>query len=230
MKYFAFSSLLTLAVVGCGSDMGAARENVCLTGSESCACYPNNTCDSGLDCRSHVCVVLAPRGGSGGVASVGLAGTAGNAGSAQSATKANGEICTVAGECSSGICDESGNGEKHCYGKVMPDGLCRDTFDCNGGLCITQSLVGNALVCNEGVRVCLNRHVSEECTTFVIDFCNLIQSCGSRVSSAIPPAYASLDQCVRSECTSEEDGTGDHTPAQCLAVSAAILNGSAPCP
>jgi hypothetical protein len=40
-------------VVGCGGDSKAA-------GTEGGSCYPNDTCNAGLTCASHLCVNLAP--------------------------------------------------------------------------------------------------------------------------------------------------------------------------
>lgn len=170
------------------------------------------------------------RGGSAAVAGGGSGGSGvAGGGATVPADKANGDICSSAAECSSGICEESEVGERHCYGDAEPDEACGDTFDCNGGVCIERSLTGTASVCNLGLTVCFDKAVSPECTAYVVDFCRLIQFCGADVSSNVPAAYASLDQCIGIECTSALDGTSDLTPAQCLEGSNAILGGAA-CP
>lgn len=51
------SLLVLLAMPSCGGDKKACQ------GTEKCACYPNGTCDAGLDCRSNTCVNLSGVGG-----------------------------------------------------------------------------------------------------------------------------------------------------------------------
>lgn len=57
MQPFVFGTLaaFVLAALGCGPSAALP----CLMGNESCPCYPNATCNSGLSCRSQVCVKLA---------------------------------------------------------------------------------------------------------------------------------------------------------------------------
>jgi hypothetical protein len=143
---------------------------------------------------------------------------------------ANGELCSTAEQCASGICEANKIDETHCYGNGVADDVCVDTYDCRVGLCLPRSLLGSEKACVPGVVVCHEKGVSEQCLEFVIDRCRLIQACGSMVSSAIPPSYASFDQCVGSECTGAKGGTGDPTPAECLAGTQAILSGTAACP
>jgi hypothetical protein len=65
----AIAVVLTLAplVWGCSHNYSAleGRDGGCPTGSETCGCYPNDTCDDGLTCASNLCVLL-PGGGTGG--------------------------------------------------------------------------------------------------------------------------------------------------------------------
>jgi hypothetical protein len=84
-------------------NAGGAGGGGCLEGSESCPCYPNQTCDNGLGCVSHVCVNLgggAPSagGGAGGIAAVGGAlsagGTAPTGGNAPAGGTATGGTAT----------------------------------------------------------------------------------------------------------------------------------------
>lgn len=45
---------LTVALVGCEGD----GESSCSVGTETCQCYPNSTCNDGLECLSGLCVRL----------------------------------------------------------------------------------------------------------------------------------------------------------------------------
>jgi hypothetical protein len=47
-------ALFVLSAFGCGSSEVAT----CASGTEGCACYPNGTCNSGLSCKSSLCVNL----------------------------------------------------------------------------------------------------------------------------------------------------------------------------
>jgi hypothetical protein len=53
---------------------------VCPAGSETCACYGNDTCNVGLTCASHLCVRLGTGGTTGTDASAGNGGTSGSGG------------------------------------------------------------------------------------------------------------------------------------------------------
>jgi hypothetical protein len=228
MRIYRLLLVFALSSTGCGSSgSDGDPKATCATGAETCACYANATCNAGLDCRSSVCVAPVSAGGSSAGGSSAVAG--GGGGPAGPADKENGDTCSSAAECSSGICEESTVGERHCYGDAQPDETCDDTFDCDGGVCIERSLTGAASVCNLGLTVCFDKAVSPERTAYIIDLCRQVQFCGADVSSKVPAAYASLDQCIGIECTSALDGAGDLTPAQCLNGSSAILGG-APCP
>jgi len=50
---------------GSGGTTGAGGSAACPTGSEGCACYGNSTCNSNLQCLSHLCVSATGTGGSG---------------------------------------------------------------------------------------------------------------------------------------------------------------------
>jgi hypothetical protein len=52
----------------------------CTTGTETCACYGNGTCNPGLTCLSSLCV--NPASGNGGVGATGVGGAAGGGGTA----------------------------------------------------------------------------------------------------------------------------------------------------
>jgi hypothetical protein len=72
--------LLIVTLWGCTHDyagLGEKADGSCATGGEACACFPNNTCQSGLVCASSLCVQL-PAGGTGGAG--GAAGAGGGVG------------------------------------------------------------------------------------------------------------------------------------------------------
>src|SRR3954466_3553252 len=56
-----------LAIASCSNGGGAKGSDagVCLMGYETCACYPNSTCQGGLTCASNVCVNLGAGVGGG---------------------------------------------------------------------------------------------------------------------------------------------------------------------
>ncbi len=60
---------------GAGNSDSSGGHGVCTAGSESCACYPNETCNAGLTCISGVCVNLSAPG-TGGATSAGSGGSA----------------------------------------------------------------------------------------------------------------------------------------------------------
>ncbi|HET9956746.1 MAG TPA: hypothetical protein VFQ61_19760 [Polyangiaceae bacterium] len=58
----------TILALACSSKADPAGPSGCAEGSEQCACYPNDTCDKGLSCRSNMCVDLGDgAGGKGGL-------------------------------------------------------------------------------------------------------------------------------------------------------------------
>src|SRR5262245_55866102 len=77
-------SVLGLVLLGCGGGGGSGTggkggTTACAPGTEGCACYGNNTCDSGLQCLSHLCVSLTGTGGSAAGTGGSAAGTGGSA-------------------------------------------------------------------------------------------------------------------------------------------------------
>jgi len=169
-----------------------------------------------------------PATASGGGPNVGIGGMPATAagGTPSIQVKANGALCASAAECASGTCAANAVGEKHCYGSSGPNEVCVTTYDCNGGLCVFRSLVGQQKVCVPGINNCINAAVSEQCQNSVLAFCQLIQSCGSNVSSQAPPAYSDFDLCVGTECASPPS----LTPAECQNVVNYIASGTATCP
>jgi hypothetical protein len=63
------------ATVGGG---GAGGGGACTTGAAHCACYPNQTCNTGLTCLASICTAAAS--GSGGAAGAGVGGATGSGG------------------------------------------------------------------------------------------------------------------------------------------------------
>ena len=51
------TSVAALSISGCSSNAGTSTR--CLAGDLRCACYGNQTCNQGLECRSDVCVAIA---------------------------------------------------------------------------------------------------------------------------------------------------------------------------
>jgi hypothetical protein len=74
-----------LAAVSCG---GGGEGGSCPTGFETCACYGNATCESGLTCASNVCVNLSGRGGTTGGGIGGIAAGTGGAAAGMGGTTA----------------------------------------------------------------------------------------------------------------------------------------------
>ena len=76
-----FLALVTL-VLACSSGGGkpAGNDGGCPTGSETCACYANATCNQGLTCASEICVNLGAGGSGGAGAQAGAGGSAAGAG------------------------------------------------------------------------------------------------------------------------------------------------------
>lgn len=73
-----FCCTALLLVLACGED---DEPKACVTGTERCACYGNDTCDPGLACYSHLCVNETDGGRTGTGGAGGVPGsTPGNAG------------------------------------------------------------------------------------------------------------------------------------------------------
>jgi sulfatase modifying factor 1 len=117
--------------------------DACPTGSETCACYPNDTCNAGLTCASHLCVRLGGTGGNLGSGDGG-GGVSGGAGT----TGAGGNTGTagygISGQSCKGMTGTECNGESCCTSLLVPGGTfpmgrgtetCSDCTDgCPGGM------------------------------------------------------------------------------------------------
>ncbi len=95
--------LVSLLVPACGSNESLPFNEGCTPGTERCDCYPNDTCDSGLDCRSGLCVGEDAGGsGSGGGGNSGLAGSSGSGGSSGSSGSSGSGGTGTAGNAGAG--------------------------------------------------------------------------------------------------------------------------------
>jgi hypothetical protein len=216
-------------------------------GSEGGPCYGNGTCESDLTCGSDLCVRISgsagmpgsagggSTGASGSTGSGGAAGSTGTAGSTGSGgagggqpLKANGDLCSTADQCASGTCEQNNASERHCFGSGAANSACGSAYDCSAGFCPARTLSGSQRVCVPGGYVCDGAAI--ECTTLVVSFCQLIQSCAS-VSSSVPPRYRTdFDFCVATECATVHDGVSDLTPTQCASANVDIFVGRTTCP
>ena len=108
--YFAAAMAVVFTVGSCGSDNGSGTE--ACTGGDQCACYPNGTCNAGLECMEGACVANGgtgnlPGGGAGGVtggsggivATGGRIATGGTAGAPPSCTGCGANQVCVGGSC-----------------------------------------------------------------------------------------------------------------------------------
>jgi hypothetical protein len=71
-------------------------------GMERCSCYPNGTCNAGLECLSNLCVARGTGGAMGAAGATGTAGTTGNGGSATGTAGAGGSIGGQTGTAGAG--------------------------------------------------------------------------------------------------------------------------------
>jgi hypothetical protein len=79
LSFVLLSSLVVaVSVGGCDSSQGVTR--TCSQGALRCSCYPNGTCNDGLECRSEVCVAATANTGGGGGELGGASSNGGNTG------------------------------------------------------------------------------------------------------------------------------------------------------
>lgn len=126
--------MLSAVISGCGGKSGSQSNADCATGSERCACYPDNTCDDGLACASDLCVSaanLAVGGSTGGSQTT-------SGGTAPSATGGTGN----AGDTSSGGSPSSGGsgGSAGCpavsCAMICPLGFWKAVDGCDSCACV----------------------------------------------------------------------------------------------
>jgi len=77
--------LLVPLIEGCSHDYTAlasksADGGGCVVGNETCACYPNSTCQAGLTCASNLCVRVTSSGAGGSAGDTGSGGVIGSGG------------------------------------------------------------------------------------------------------------------------------------------------------
>jgi len=141
---------------GSAGTTGSGGRGQCPTGSEGCACYGNDSCDSGLECLSHLCVATTGTGGSatgtGGSGTGGstagtagatgsggsTAGTAGTTGTGGSGT--GGSAAGTAGATGTGGSSQCTTGSEGCA--CYANDTCNGTLKCLSHLCV--SLTGTA--------------------------------------------------------------------------------------
>lgn len=141
--------------------------------------------------------------------------------------KQNGDTCSVGTECASGYCGVDKAGAAHCYGSALANQSCSSTYDCRWGICILKSLPGTAHVCVE-LNVCEALGISSDCTLAMIEYCQMIQGCGSNVSASVPAdARADLNVCIALSCGNIAPSQTDSTCGNFLQ---ALANGTASCP
>lgn len=56
VRWLALAALLTFSHSGCDADSDAKEADACEVGTERCACYPNDTCNTPFTCLSSTCV------------------------------------------------------------------------------------------------------------------------------------------------------------------------------
>jgi hypothetical protein len=142
----------------------------------------------------------------------------------------NGGPCDDDSDCQSSNCASNQIGEMKCYGNAEPNEECAQVFDCNGGLCLPNTVEraragGEGVgVCSQGISECFDLDVSSECQVYSNLFCAHVQTCGG---STVWPEYSDFDYCVASEC--RESSSAGLTTAECDTLSASILGGILPC-
>ena len=170
MNRITFHLLAAFFALSSGSGCGGATSNAtssstCPVGAERCDCYPNATCNAGLECRSNRCVTAAGGGSTGGTSSSAGAfhtgGTATNLGtSGYGGTPSSGGAVLAGGSPGSGGVAGAGGTVSHagsspvaggsscvgtvCYVVVNPVSYCGDgTIDAaNGETCDDGNRIG----------------------------------------------------------------------------------------
>ena len=126
-----------------GSDGASGGDAVasCLAGAETCSCYPNDTCNTGLTCASHLCVRLGATGGTGGTAgdARGAGGSTGSGGATSSSGTDAGTVIGTGGTTSTDGGCPTGSETCSCYA----NNTCNGGLICLSNLCV-RPLTGGA--------------------------------------------------------------------------------------
>jgi formylglycine-generating enzyme len=126
---------------------------LCPAGSETCACYPNETCNAGLTCGSHICVRLGGTGGSGG-ADV-LIGTGGTLSGTGGGVGTGGSAGGISGN--GGMTGTGGNTGTAGYGISGQSCKGMTGTECNGeSCCASLPIPGGTLLMGRGTETCSN--------------------------------------------------------------------------
>jgi hypothetical protein len=156
----AAAAILVLAVttveVSCSSHDGGAAS--CPTGSETCGCYGNKTCNSGLTCASNVCVNLSGSG-SGGISGGGGAngGTSGGTGGATSGT--GGSPSGAGGATSGSGGAGTGSGGTNGGSGGASGCTCTGGMECTtDGHCVDPNVIDDFADCNTTVNLIRGRN------------------------------------------------------------------------
>jgi hypothetical protein len=198
----------------------------CVTGTERCDCYANQTCNGGLTCLLSVCVGL----GSGGVSSTGGSTSSGAAPSTGGTSSATGGIVG------------SGGGPVACLGcganQVCVSGVCtdvpsqcpcpRETY-CDPSIsrcvvgCVQDTDCAAGRVCNATMRTCFDGcHQDAGCGAGQIcDDAALVCRTGCRQKSDCSGGLA----CIATVCQA-----GCATTADCTSTGETCVNNSCVCP
>jgi Concanavalin A-like lectin/glucanases superfamily len=128
-----------------GSDgaSGGDAPGSCPAGTETCSCYPNDTCNAGLTCASHLCVSFGSGGGAGGKANSGDASATGGSASTGGPTSTGGTDAGTAigtggmGGAAGGTTSADGGcpaGSETCA--CYPNDTCNGALICASHLCV----------------------------------------------------------------------------------------------
>jgi len=132
-------AVFTAAVVGMFACSSESSEGDCPEGDERCACYPNDTCNGDLECRSNKCVSLGDGGNGGDGGGDNNGGGAGDDDSGGAGGSSNGGSDASGGSNASGGSDAT-NGSNTSNGTTAGGGASSDTTSNTGS---TSSTTGN---------------------------------------------------------------------------------------
>jgi hypothetical protein len=149
-------SLLLTALLGGGCSTSSAEpSNDCDSGTESCPCNTDGSCDSGLTCASNVCVFVA---GSGGTTTTGSGGDSASGGSGN-ATASGGTKGRLPGSIDPRPTSNGGSSATPCGACEQPTPVC-DATDAICKTCTAEAGCEGDTVCNdkanEGLGACVN--------------------------------------------------------------------------
>jgi hypothetical protein len=175
--------LLAFGLAGLANCSSGGDPGSCPAGSETCACYGNETCNPNLECRSHLCV--ASDAGSGGATGGNRATGGGSSGGSPPATGGSASASGGSADATGGSSDPSGGASACGDTSTDPEncGQCRRS--CNGATC-------KAGVCQRSIEGCF---AEDEGFTTCSEFCSSLgESCLPRACGASTFVFQSGDQ------------------------------------